>query len=126
VAAGWGKKAPVAIRVKSGHRSEDPSLYLDGLKKNKFGIDILMAPLAYREASRLPHLEVMGIDCHIGSQLSRLEPVVEALRRLKQLVADLRREGMEIRYLTWGGTGNHLPGRGASQPTEYASTSWTS
>ena len=74
-----------------------------GLKENKFGIDILRAPIAYRAAAQMPHLQVVGIDCHIGSQLIEAGPFVQALRKLKGLIGSLRKEGMTIQYLDIGG-----------------------
>jgi len=59
--------------------------------------------MAYQAASQLPNLRVIGIDCHIGSQLVEVGPIVEALKKLKRLVQDLRKEGMEIQYLDLGG-----------------------
>jgi len=58
-----------------GYRSQNTPLYLNRVKQNKFGIDILRAPMAYRTASQLPNLKIVGIDCHIGSQLSRWSPL---------------------------------------------------
>jgi diaminopimelate decarboxylase len=59
--------------------------------------------MAYRVASQLPNLRVTGIDCHVGSQLVEVEPILEALRKLKGLVENLRKDGMEIQYLDLGG-----------------------
>ena len=92
-----------------------------GLKQNKFGIDILRAPIAYHLASQLPNLEVVGIDCHLGSQIIEPEPFMEGLRKLKSLVENLRKEGMEIRYLDLGGgLGITYEDEEPPHPVEYA------
>ena len=74
VAGRIGKKAPIAIRVNPDIDPKTHPYISTGLKQNKFGIDILRAPIAYRMASQLPHLRIVGIDCHIGSQLVEVEP----------------------------------------------------
>jgi len=121
VAGRIGKRAPVSIRVNPDIDPKTHPYISTGLKQNKFGIDILRAPMAYRLASQLPNLEVVGIDCHIGSQLVEVEPVVEALRKLKGLVENLRKEGMEIRYLDLGGgLGITYEDEEPPHPVEYA------
>ena len=123
VAARIGKKAAVAIRVNPDINPRTHPYISTGLKQNKFGIDILRAPMAYRVASQLPHLKIVGIDCHIGSQLVEVEPIVEALRRLKRLVENLRKEGLEIQYLDLGGgLGITYEDEEPPHPIEYAST----
>ncbi len=123
VAGRIGKKAAIAIRINPDIDPKTHPYISTGLKQNKFGIDILRAPMAYRLASQLPNLKIVGIDCHIGSQLIEVEPIVEALRRLKQLVENLRREGMEIRYLDLGGgLGITYEDEEPPHPIEYAST----
>jgi len=123
VAGRIGKKAPIAIRVNPDIDPKTHPYISTGLKQNKFGIDILRAPMAYRLASQLPNLKVVGIDCHIGSQLVEVEPVIAALRKLKQLVEDLRKEGMDIQYLDLGGgLGITYEDEEPPHPVEYAST----
>ncbi len=118
-----GRKAPVSLRVNPDVDPRTHPYISTGLKKNKFGIDIKMAMTAYRLASQLPHVQIVGIDCHIGSQLVEAGPVVEALRKLKQLVENLKREGMEIRYLDLGGgLGITYEDEEPPHPVEYAST----
>ncbi|RPJ02788.1 MAG: diaminopimelate decarboxylase, partial [Deltaproteobacteria bacterium] len=122
VAVRLGKKAPVAIRVNPDIDPKTHPYISTGLKKNKFGIDISLAPMVYRLAAQLPNLQVIGIDCHIGSQLVEVDPVVQALQKLKRLVEDLRKEGMEIRYLDLGGgLGITYEDEEPPQPVEYAS-----
>ena len=123
VAGRMGKKAAIAIRVNPDIDPKTHPYISTGLKQNKFGIDILRAPMAYRLASQLPNLKIVGIDCHIGSQLVEVEPIVEALRRLKQLVENLRKEGMKIQYLDLGGgLGITYEDEEPPHPIEYAST----
>lgn len=123
VAGRMGKKAPISIRVNPDIDPKTHPYISTGLKQNKFGIDIVRAPMAYRMAAQLPHLEVMGIDCHIGSQLVEVEPILEALRKLKRLVEDLRKEGMRIKYLDLGGgLGITYEDEEPPHPVEYASS----
>src|SRR5512136_950297 len=123
VAGRIGKKAPVAIRVNPDIDPKTHPYISTGLKQSKFGIDILRAPMAYRLASQLPNLRIVGIDCHIGSQLVEVEPIIEALRKLKQLVENLRKEGIEVHYLDLGGgLGITYEDEEPPHPVEYAST----
>jgi len=121
VAGRIGKRVPIAIRVNPDIDPKTHPYISTGLKQNKFGIDILRAPMAYRLASQLPNLKIVGIDCHIGSQLIEVEPIIEALRKLKQLVENLRKEGMEIQYLDLGGgLGITYEDEEPPHPVEYA------
>ena len=123
VAGRIDKKAPISIRVNPDIDPKTHPYISTGLKQNKFGIDILRAPMAYRLAAQMPNLKIVGIDCHIGSQLVEVEPVVEALKRLKQLVENLRKEGLKINY--WdlgGGLGITYEDEEPPHPVEYAST----
>jgi diaminopimelate decarboxylase len=93
-----------------------------GLRRNKFGIPYQQALALYREAARMPHLELLGLDCHIGSQLTALEPFVDALRRVMLLLEALEKEGILLRYLDLGG-GLGIPyeeGRLPPHPGLYA------
>jgi len=123
VAGRIGKKAPIAIRVNPDIDPKTHPYISTGLKQNKFGIDILRAPMAYRLASQLPNLKIVGIDCHIGSQLVEVEPIIVALRKLKELVENLRKKGIEIQYLDLGGgLGITYEDEEPPHPVEYAST----
>jgi len=122
VASNVGRKAPISLRVNPDIDPKTHPYISTGLKKNKFGIDINQAVMAYRMASQLPHLQIVGIDCHIGSQLTEVGPFVEALRKLKRLIEQLRSEGMEIRYLDLGGgLGITYEDEEPPHPVEYAS-----
>ena len=122
VAGRIGKKAAIAIRVNPDIDPKTHPYISTGLKQNKFGIDILRAPIAYRLASQLANLKVVGIDCHLGSQIIEAQPFMEGLRKLKSLVEDLRKEGMEIQYLDLGGgLGITYEDEEPPHPIEYAS-----
>jgi len=122
VARRIGKRAPIAIRVNPDIDPKTHPYISTGLKKNKFGIDINRALMAYRLASRLTNLEIEGIDCHIGSQLLEVNPIIEALKKLKNLVEELRNEGIKIRYLDLGGgLGITYGDEEPPHPVEYAS-----
>ncbi len=96
-------KAPVALRINPDIDPQTHPYISTGLKKNKFGIDIERALEDYRRARGLPHLEVIGVACHIGSQITEVSPFVEALERLKELIARLQDLGIAIHYLDLGG-----------------------
>ncbi|ARS47140.1 diaminopimelate decarboxylase [Ectopseudomonas mendocina DLHK] len=103
VAAELGLKAPVSLRVNPDVDAGTHPYISTGLKENKFGIDIEQAEAVYARAAELPNLEVVGVDCHIGSQLTTLEPFLDALDRLLLLVDRLAARGIHIRHLDLGG-----------------------
>jgi diaminopimelate decarboxylase len=103
VAERLGKKARIAIRVNPDVDPKTHPYISTGLKKNKFGVDIHEALEQYALAARLGYLEVSGISCHIGSQLTEVNPFVDALRKVLLLTTRLRDMGMNIRYLDIGG-----------------------
>jgi len=98
-----GKRAGIALRINPDVDPQTHPHISTGLKENKFGIDIATAVEAYRAAARLPNLDIIGVSCHIGSQVTKVSPFVDALGRLQVLVRRLREEGMDIRYLDLGG-----------------------
>ena len=99
VAAELGVKAPVSLRVNPDVDAQTHPYISTGLKENKFGIAIDEAEAVYARAAELDHLEVIGVDCHIGSQLTQLEPFLDALERLLGLVDRLAGKGIGIRHL---------------------------
>jgi len=103
VAAELGKKAPVSLRVNPDVDAGTHPYISTGLKENKFGIDIDNAEAVYARAAELPNLEVVGVDCHIGSQLTSLPPFLDALDRLLALTERLATRGIQIRHLDLGG-----------------------
>jgi len=103
VAAELGVKAPVSLRVNPDVDAQTHPYISTGLKENKFGIGIEQAEEVYALAAAQPNLEVLGIDCHIGSQLTTLSPFLDALDRLLLLVDRLSARGIAIRHLDLGG-----------------------
>lgn len=103
VAAGMGVTAPVSIRVNPDVDAGTHPYIATGLKENKFGVSIEAAREVYRYATSLTHLQIMGVDCHIGSQLTSIAPFVDALDRVLVLVEELRSDGIELRHLDLGG-----------------------
>ena len=103
VAGEMGKRAPVSFRVNPDVDPKTHPYISTGLKENKFGVPIADAPALYRLASSLPNLEVSGIDCHIGSQLIDLSPLVDAADRVLALVDSLAAEGIRLRHIDLGG-----------------------
>jgi len=97
------KRAPVAIRVNPDVDPKTHPYISTGLKKNKFGIDSETAIEGYKAASKLKNVEIIGIDCHIGSQITEAQPFRDALKSLKELIHELKTMGIEIRYLDMGG-----------------------
>jgi diaminopimelate decarboxylase len=103
VAAEVGRKAPVSFRVNPDVDPKTHPYISTGMNKSKFGIDIRRAVEQYERARSLSNLEVVGVDCHIGSQLTDVSPFRDALARLRGLILDLRARGFDIRYLDFGG-----------------------
>ncbi len=103
VAGSLGVRAPVSLRVNPDVDADTHPYIATGLRENKFGIDIAQAPTAYRHAVGMPHLDVLGLDCHIGSQLTDTAPFVAALERLLALLTRLREDGISLRHLDVGG-----------------------
>ena len=103
VAGGLGLKARVALRVNPDIDPKTHPYISTGLKKSKFGIDIKQALQEYQLASALPHIEVVGIHKHIGSQITEIKPFVAAMEKILDLVARLKEEGIRIKYIDAGG-----------------------
>ena len=121
VARGVEKKAPISLRVNPDVDPKTHPYISTGMKKSKFGIDIKRSLKVYKRALSLTHLEVIGVDCHIGSQLTTIPPFVDALSRVKVFVEALRKEGARIRYLDLGGgLGIRYKDEEPPHPEEYA------
>ncbi len=103
IAAELGVKAPVSLRVNPDVDAGTHPYISTGLKENKFGIAIADAEAVYARAATLPNLQVLGVDCHIGSQLTTLPPFLDALDRLLALIDRLAARGIHIRHLDLGG-----------------------
>jgi diaminopimelate decarboxylase len=103
VAGELGKKAPISLRVNPDVDPKTHPYISTGLKANKFGVAFDEARTAYRTALALEHLEVVGIDCHIGSQITEIAPYLDALDKLLDLVAQIETDGARIRHIDVGG-----------------------
>ena len=103
VAGRIGKKAGIAIRVNPDVDPETHPYITTGLKKAKFGINIERALAQYARAKEMANLEILGIDCHIGSQLTKVSPFVDAIKKLKRLLTGVKDMGIEMKYLDLGG-----------------------
>ena len=103
LAGALGKQAPVSLRINPNVDPKTHPYISTGLKENKFGVEYERALDLYLEASRLPHLAVRGVDCHIGSQITEVSPFVDALDRVLDLVDRLADRGIAIEHLDIGG-----------------------
>ncbi|MCD4864358.1 diaminopimelate decarboxylase [Pseudomonas sp. PLB05] len=103
VAAELNVVAPISLRVNPDVDAGTHPYISTGLKENKFGIDIADAEAVYARAAALPNLEILGVDCHIGSQLTTLPPFLDALDRLLALIDRLAERGIVLRHLDLGG-----------------------
>lgn len=121
IAAALNRSAPVSLRVNPDVDAQTHPYISTGLKENKFGIAIDAAFEVYRRAADLPHIEVLGIDCHIGSQLTSLAPFLDALERILALVARLQNAEIPIRHLDLGGgLGVRYAEETPPEPGQYA------
>ncbi len=103
IAAEKGVKAPVSLRVNPDVDAKTHPYISTGLKDNKFGIDINIAPAIYAQAQQLPNLDIVGLDCHIGSQITQISPYLDALHKLILLIKQLQDQGIHLKHLDIGG-----------------------
>ena len=103
VAAGMGQRAPVSFRVNPDVDPQTHPYISTGLKENKFGVGFAVAPGLYRRAASMPSIRVVGIDMHIGSQITDLAPYREALAKLLALVDALAGDGIRLEHVDVGG-----------------------
>lgn len=103
VASELGKTAHISLRVNPDVDAKTHPYISTGLKDNKFGIDINQAAAIYQQAAQLPGLKIVGVDCHIGSQLTEISPFLAALERVLVLVDELAALGIHIEHLDLGG-----------------------
>ena len=103
VAASLGRTAPISLRVNPNVDAKTHPYISTGLKENKFGVAFDDALAVYERASRLPNLEIVGIDCHIGSQLLDPAPFAEALDKLLLLIGELAKRGIALHHIDLGG-----------------------
>jgi diaminopimelate decarboxylase len=103
IAGKMSTRAPVSLRINPDVDPRTHPYVSTGLKKNKFGINIQKSVDEYLRASSLANIKVIGVSCHIGSQLTDVGPFVDAVQRIKELVVRLRAEGIHIQYMDLGG-----------------------
>ena len=103
VAQALDKSAPISLRVNPDVDAKTHPYISTGLKDNKFGITHEDAVTVYEQAAQLSHIDIVGIDCHIGSQLTEVEPFVAALDKVIELIHKLRDKGIELRHIDLGG-----------------------
>ena len=103
VAGSMGKQAPVSLRVNPDVDAKTHPYISTGLKSNKFGVAFEDARATYRAAAAMPHLEVVGIDCHIGSQITEVAPYLDAIDKVLELVEQIEEDGVKIRHIDVGG-----------------------
>ncbi|MCG9651217.1 diaminopimelate decarboxylase [Vibrio brasiliensis] len=121
VAGELGKKAPISLRINPDVDANTHPYISTGLRDNKFGIAFERAPAVYKFAQSLEHLDVRGIDCHIGSQLTDIEPFIDATDRLLALIDDLKSQGVTIEHLdVGGGLGVVYRDELPPEPSDYA------
>jgi diaminopimelate decarboxylase len=122
IAGQVGKKAGIALRVNPNVDPQTHPYITTGLKKAKFGITMEDAVAEYKRASEMPNLEILGIDCHIGSQLTKVDPFVDSIKKLKELISQLRDMGIELKYLDLGGgLGIQYDAEDPPLPADYGS-----
>ncbi|QFT11149.1 diaminopimelate decarboxylase [Vibrio sp. THAF190c] len=121
VAGELGVKAPISLRINPDVDANTHPYISTGLRDNKFGIAFDRAPAVYAFAKKLENLEIHGIDCHIGSQLTDIEPFIDATDRLLALIDQLRADGINIKHLdVGGGLGVVYRDELPPQPSDYA------
>jgi diaminopimelate decarboxylase len=121
VAEELGRVAPVSLRVNPDVDAKTHPYISTGLKENKFGIDIADAPAVYRRAAALPGIELTGVDCHIGSQLTSMAPFLDALDRVIDLVRRLADDDIPLHHIDiGGGLGVRYRDETPPEPAEYA------
>ena len=121
VAGSMGVTAPVSFRINPDVDPQTHPYISTGMKKSKFGIAIDPAAEAYRRAIALPNLEVVGVDCHIGSQLTSTSPFADAAERVRAFIEVLQGEGADIRYVDLGGgLGIRYDDEEPPDPADYA------
>ena len=126
IASSMGKRAPISLRVNPDVDPQTHPYISTGMKKAKFGVDIKKSLETYRKAVSLRNVEVVGVDCHIGSQLTSITPFVDALAKVREyldrvLAGEMKKEGAQIRYLDLGGgLGINYHDETPPSPDEYA------
>lgn len=122
IAAEKGVIAPVSLRVNPDVDAKTHPYISTGLKDNKFGVDINLAPSIYQQAATHPNLKIVGVDCHIGSQITEISPFLDALDKLIILIKHLQQLGIDLQHLDiGGGLGIRYTNENPATPTELLS-----
>ena len=125
IAGEMGKIAPISLRVNPDVDAHTHPYISTGLKENKFGVSVEQAREVYKVAATLPNIKIVGMDCHIGSQLTELQPFLDAVDRLIVLMEQLKQDGIHLKHLDLGGgLGVTYTDEMPPHPTEYAKALW--
>ena len=123
IAGEMGKIAPISLRVNPDVDAHTHPYISTGLKENKFGVSVDEAREVYKLAATLPHVRITGMDCHIGSQLTELQPFLDATDRLIRLMEQLKEDGITLKHLDLGGgLGVTYTDETPPHPSDYATT----
>ena len=121
IASEMGKVAPISLRVNPDVDAHTHPYISTGLKENKFGVSVDEAREVYKLAATLPHVKITGMDCHIGSQLTELQPFLDATDRLIRLIEQLKEDGITLKHLDLGGgLGVTYTDETPPHPSDYA------
>ena len=121
IAGEMGKIAPISLRVNPDVDAHTHPYISTGLKENKFGVSVDEARAVYKLAATLPHIKITGMDCHIGSQLTELQPFLDATDRLIRLIEQLQEDGITLKHLDLGGgLGVTYTDERPPHPSDYA------
>ena len=121
IAGEMGKVAPISLRVNPDVDAHTHPYISTGLKENKFGVSVDEAREVYKLAATLPHVKITGMDCHIGSQLTELQPFLDAADRLIRLIEQLQEDGITLKHLDLGGgLGVTYTNETPPHPSDYA------
>ena len=125
IAGEMSKIAPISLRVNPDVDAHTHPYISTGLKENKFGVSVEQAREVYKLAATLSNIEIVGMDCHIGSQLTELQPFLDAVDRLIVLMEQLKQDGIHLKHLDLGGgLGVTYTDEAPPHPTEYAKALW--
>lgn len=121
IAGEMGKVTPISLRVNPDVDAHTHPYISTGLKENKFGVSVDEAREVYKLAATLPHVKITGMDCHIGSQLTELQPFLDATDRLIRLMEQLKEDGIKLKHLDLGGgLGVTYTDETPPHPSDYA------